>query len=231
MPYLVREVPDALAVYGVDVTRARAQHAAYVAALGETIGLPADPRLPDCCFVEDTVVVAGRRALLTRMGRAERRPETDAVGERLAALGFEVARMEAPATLEGGDVLRVGERVYVGISSRTNRAGADALERFLGRECRTVPVERCLHLKTACTAVGQDTLLLNPAWVDRAHFAGFEIIEADDPNALLVPAGCLVSGDAAVPGAIRLDISEFQRAAGGLTCLSVPLEHNNPESV
>ncbi|MHC4547668.1 MAG: dimethylarginine dimethylaminohydrolase family protein [Planctomycetota bacterium] len=225
--YLLREVAEALAAYGSDVALARAQHAAYAAALPETLTLPADPSLPDGCFVEDTAVLEGERALLTRMGSPARRPESAAVGERLAALGVEVTRMAPPATLDGGDVLRIGDRVYVGLSRRTNRAGIRALEHFLGRTCTPVPVERCLHLKTACTAVAEGTVLLNPAWVDRAPFADLEVIEVEDPNALVTPDVCLVASAATAeraPGPVRLlDISEFEKAGGGLTCLSLPL--------
>jgi dimethylargininase len=224
--YLVRGVSDALASYGSDVARARRQHAAYVEALGETVALPEDPQLADCCFVEDTAVIDADRALITRMGSPARRPECVAVAGFLAEQGLEVTRMAPPATLDGGDVLRVGERVYVGLSSRTNRDGVRALEDFLGRPCTPVPVERCLHLKTACTALDGGTVLLNPAWVDRGPFAGLAVLEADDPNVLVVGGQCLAASAATaaqVPGARLLDISEFQKADGGLTCLSLRL--------
>jgi len=222
--YLVRDVSDALASYGSDVALARRQHAAYRAALGETVVLPEDPRMADCCFVEDTAVVQGDRALIAHMGAPARRPECVAVADFLVEQGYEVTRMGPPATLDGGDVLRVGPRVYVGLSSRTNRAGARVLEEFLGRPCTPVPVERCLHLRTACTALDEETVLLNPAWVDRELFAGLAVVEAADPNVLVVPGTCLVASPAtaaAVPGARLLDISEFQKAKGGLTCLSL----------
>jgi dimethylargininase len=224
--HLVRGVSEALAAYGCDVARARRQHAAYCAALGETVALPADPALADCCFVEDNAVLDGDRALIPRLGAPARRPECVAVARFLAERGYAITRMAPPATLDGGDVLRVGERVYVGLSARTNLAGARALEAFLGRPCTPVPVERCLHLKTACTALDRETVLLNPAWVDRERFAGLTVVEAADPNVLVAGGTRLAASPAtaaAVPGARLLDISEFSKADGGLTCLSLRL--------
>ena len=224
--YLVRGVSDALSSYGCDVALARRQHAAYREALGETVALPDDPRLGDCCFVEDTAVIDVDRALIPRLGSPARRPESVAVAGFLAGQGLAITRMAPPATLDGGDVLRVGGRVYVGLSSRTNISGVRALEEFLGRPCTPVPVARCLHLKTACTALDEETVLLNPAWVDRALFAGLAVLEADDPNVLVAGGVCLAASPATaarVPGARLLGISEFQKADGGLTCLSVRL--------
>jgi dimethylargininase len=224
--WLVRGVSEALASYGADVARARRQHAAYGEALGETVALPDDPHLADCCFVEDTCVIDGDRALIARLGAPARRPECVAVADFLAARGFRLTRMAPPATLDGGDVLRVGERVYVGLSSRTNLSGARALEEWLGKPCRHVPVKRCLHLKTACTALDGETVLLNPAWVDPAPFAGLTIVAADDPNVLVAGDVVLAASPATaarVPGACLLDISEFQKADGGLTCLALRL--------
>ncbi len=224
--WLVRGVSESLAAYGCDVARARRQHAAYCEALGGTVALPADPQLPDCCFVEDTCVIDADRALITHMGAPQRRPECVAVAGFLAEQGYAITNMAPPATLDGGDVLRVGERVFVGLSSRTNRAGVEALEEFLGRSCTPVPVERCLHLKTACTALDEETVLLNPAWVDPTPFHDLTVIEAADPNVLVANDRCLVASEATaalVPGARLLDISEFQKADGGLTCLAVRL--------
>lgn len=214
----MREVADALAMYGSDVDLARKQHRAYAEALGcEIVMLEAEHDLADCCFVEDTVVVDGSRALITRMGFVERRPETLAVEKKLRELGYEIVGMEAPATLEGGDVLRLGDEVFVGLSARTNAAGADALDAFLGRPCTRVPIERCLHLKSAVTEVA-----INPAWVDPAPFAAYGLVESERPSGLRVGDRVLAS-DPNVSGAASVDISEFEQADGGLTCLSVLL--------
>ena len=227
--YLMRQVSDALSAYGSDVALARKQHAAYAAALrdagAEAELLAADPRQADCCFVEDNVIVAGKRALLTWMGREDRRPESDAVAAGLEALGYEIVRMTPPATLEGGDVLAVAGRLFVGRSGRTNAAGVRALEEFAGISCVTVPVERCLHLKTAVTEAAPGLLLVNPAWVDPSAFAGLETRPAAHPNVLRVGNLTLVSSPetaAALPDLETrlLEISEFQKADAGLTCLS-----------
>ncbi|MHC4971933.1 MAG: dimethylarginine dimethylaminohydrolase family protein [Planctomycetota bacterium] len=224
--YLVRGVSDGLASYGCDVARARRQHAAYREALGETVALPEDPLLADCCFVEDTCVIDAGRALITHLGAPARRTECVAVTGFLEERGFEITRMAPPATLDGGDVLRVGEKVYVGLSSRTNISGVRSLEEFLGQTCTPVPVARCLHLKTACTALDGESVVLNPRWVDRTLFAGLTVLEADDPNVLVAGDLRLAASPATaerVPGARLLDISEFQKADGGLTCLSLRL--------
>ena len=223
---LLRDVSEGIAaLYGVDVERARAQHDAFAGALRdagvETTVLPADPALPDGCFVEDTAVVAPGRALITRPGFVARRAETAAVRDALESMGFSTVPVGAPATLEGGDVLRAGGRVFVGLSARTNEAGARALEAFLGAPCTRVRVERCLHLKTACTEIAPGRLAIRRDWVDPAAFRGFELVDADDPNALLVNGRCLVT-DGTLPGA-RLDLSEFAKAKGGLTCLALLL--------
>lgn len=228
---LLREVSDRLSSYGSDAALARRQHRSYAAALHEAgveiTMLPADPALADCCFIEDTAVLDGKRALITRMGFEPRRREVDATRAALAD-EFEIVEMEAPATLDGGDVLRVDDTVYVGVGRRTNAAGFAAVQEFLGRQCVKVRVHDCLHLKTGCTQVAPGTVTLNPDWVE--PLAGLEIVETFDPNVVVVNGACLVSS----PGLERtlqargleahyLDISEFRKADGGLTCLSLLL--------
>ncbi len=216
----MREVSDALASYGVDVQRAREQHAAYCDALEvEVIKIPADPDLGDCCFIEDTAVVENNRALITRMGFPQRRPESDAVRIALGDLGYEIVEMAPPATLDGGDVLRVGNGTFVGLSSRTNEAGVSALEEFLNRSCTRIPVTKCLHLKSATTEYRDGVLLIDPDLLD--PFGGFEFIATKRPNALRMPHRCLVS-DPALEGTF-VDISEFEKADGGLTCSALLL--------
>ncbi len=234
----------------IDVDRAAHQHAAYEAVL-EDLGCAVErvepaPALPDAVFVEDTAVVVPEVAILTRPGAAARRPEVEGVA---AVLGRHrpLRSIESPATLDGGDVLRLGRRVWVGESVRTNQAGAAQLRRILeplGYEVATVPVTGCLHLKTAVTAVGPDTLLLNPHWVD-APFRGLATIEVDprEPygaNALRVDG----SGSAGVRSAVivaaahprtrdrldaagirtaAIDVSELAKAEAGVTCCSILL--------
>src|SRR5579871_6596654 len=145
----------------IDVAKAVEQHRAYEACLRdlgiEVISLPAEPGLPDCMFVEDPAVVLKEVAIMTNMGVESRRKE----GQRLSTV---LARfrplkwMLPPATLEGGDVLRLGSTLYVGVSARTNQAGIDQLAKLLepfGYSVRGVAVRGCLHLKSACCPIGE----------------------------------------------------------------------------
>ena len=181
----------------IDFGRAVAQHHEYeqaLTALGCTLQhLPATPELADAVFVEDSAVVLDEIAVLTRPGAVSRQPEILSTAAALRAYRPTVS-IEAPGTLDGGDVFRVGRTVYVGSTGRTNAAGIVQLERHLaplGYTIRALPVTGCLHLKTAVTPVAPDTLLFNPRFVDRAHFDGLKLIEVDpaEPfagNALLV---------------------------------------------
>ena len=153
----------------IDLDRAVAQHAAYAVLLRslglEVIELPADPALPDCCFVEDVAVVLDEVALLTMPGASSRRGEIAAVEEALARFR-PLERTPLPATLEGGDVLRVGRRLFVGRSPRTNEAGIARLAAVaepLGYRVLPVTVTGCLHLKSAVTALDDERVLANPA--------------------------------------------------------------------
>lgn len=228
----------------IDVQRARTQHAAYVSALCDhecrVITLPGADDLPDSVFVEDTAVVLDEIAIITRPGAPSRRAEVAAVAAELARHRT-VTRMQPPATLDAGDVLRIGRTLFVGASSRTGSDGIAALrsaaEPF---GYRTVPVALtgCLHLKTAATAIAADRLLVNPRWVDSGAFGNVQCIEvaAHEPfagNALLVgdhviypaafPATCerLLSAGIAVH---TVDVSELAKAEGGVTCCSIIFE-------
>jgi dimethylargininase len=225
----------------IDLERARAQHAAYaelLRALGlQVLELPADPAFPDCCFVEDTAVVLDELALLTRPGAPSRRGELPAVEAALRPY----RRLETtpePATLEGGDVLRVGRTLLVGRSARTNSAGAARLAAVavpLGYRVVEVGVTGCLHLKSAVTALDHRRLLVNRAWLDTAPLADFELVDvaANEPlaaNVLHVEG--LVIAHAGFPRTTgrleelgysvrRLDVSEFLKAEAALTCKSL----------
>lgn len=223
----------------IDVALARAQHAAYVAALG-ALGvavtvLPADEALPDCTFVEDTAVVAGGTALVTRPGAPSRRAEVTAVAAALA--GLDVHVMEAPATLDGGDVLRAGRTFFVGLSARTNRAGADRLAAAFP-DHRVIALEvppSVLHLKSACSPLGDEAILLAEGSLDPHLFRGVDIVstpEAHAANAVAVGNGVVVAAGA--PGTrallerrglrvIEVDTGEMRKADGALTCLSILL--------
>jgi len=233
-----------LAREAIDLDRARAQHRALEQAL-ETLGcvierLPAQPDLPDSVFVEDTVVVLDEVAVVTRPGAASRRAETASVAHALARHRPLVA-IEAPGTLDGGDVMRLGRRVFVGRSSRTNEAGTLALRSALGGfgySVTAAPVAGCLHLKSAITEVASETVLLNPEWVDAALFPGVTVIEVDpdEPyaanaqrvgDALVFPTAFPRTGERLRRAGLRVvtvDLSELAKAEGAVTCCSVVFE-------
>jgi dimethylargininase len=229
----------------IDFAALERQHAGYRAALAEAgaevVTLDAIDVLPDSVFVEDAAVVLDGLAVLTRPGAVSREAEPAAIASALAAWR-PLQRIEAPGTLDGGDVLRIGHRLFVGLTTRTNRDGIEqlaALVRPHGYEVIAVDTSGSLHLRTACTALDDDTLLLNPAWIDPAAFADFRIlaVDGDEPFA----ANVLSIGDARIVNAalprtrarveafcasaglrtIATDISEFGKAEAGLTCLSL----------
>jgi len=233
----------------IDVGLAQRQHAAYEALLAE-LGcevehLPAEPALPDSVFVEDAAVVVDELAVVTRPGAESRRGETVSVAAALAR-HRPLARIEAPATLDGGDVLRLGKLVFVGLSARTNREGVEQLAALLAPFGYTVvglPLDGCLHLKTAVTAVSDGTVIINREWIAGAAFADYEQIEVDasEPfaaNVLRIAAGDGGRDTVVLPAAFprtaeRLaarglqvrtaDVSEMAKAEGGVTCCSILL--------
>jgi dimethylargininase len=246
---LTRAVPDSiercqlthLARSPIDLARARRQHAAYEAAL-QTLGCVVERvagamGLPDSVFVEDTAVVLDELAVITRPGAPSRRGEMEAVADSLAPYRT-VLRIEDPATMDGGDVLQMGRRVFVGVGTRTNRDGVAAFRdavQPLGYVVIPVEVQRCLHLKSAVTAVSDDAVLLNPACVDPQVFLDYEQIEVDprEPYAAnVLRIGSTVICPASAPLTITrlearglrvlpLDVSELAKAEAGLTCCSV----------
>jgi dimethylargininase len=225
----------------IDVDRARSQHQAYQDALRgagiQVVELPADPRLPDGVFVEDTAVVLDELAVVTSPAPVSRRGDWPAVQAALQPFR-NLVRLPPAALLEGGDVLRVGRTLYVGQGGRTTTAGLQALEeivRPLGYAVVPVRLGGCLHLKSACCALDAETLLVNRGWLDPAAFSGLRLVEvpADEPagaNVLPLPGATLVS--AACPRtaevvralghpAVTLDVSELHKAEAGLTCMSL----------
>jgi dimethylargininase len=227
----------------IDPDRARAQHAAYRAALAdlvELVVLPADGELPDACFVDDCAVVLGGQALLTRPGAPSRAAEPGRLAGALAGLVDTLQRMTAPATLDGGDVLRLGRTLVVGRSERTDQDGIAQLARFAeaagGRvEVAAVP-PGTLHLQSAVTALADDAvvgtaeLLEQPPLRRVAHKVVVPPEEAAACNLLavgstaLLPAGCprTAAAVAALGFEVRqVDLGEFHKADGGMTCLSL----------
>jgi dimethylargininase len=228
----------------IEVSRAADQHLAYekqLEALGcEVRSLPAEAELPDSVFVEDAAVVFDELAFLARPGAESRRAEVESIAEALLPYR-KLARIEPPGTLDGGDVLQVGKRVFVGLSRRTNRAAIEQMRALLpvyGYAVESVPVERCLHLKSAVTQVGEGTLLINPAWLDAVAFADLEFIEVDPAEPYAANA-LLVKGVVVYPaayertrkrleergiGVVSVEVSELAKAEGGVTCCSLLLK-------
>ena len=223
----------------VDVTLARAQHAAYAKALrdsGWVIGQapPADD-CPDSVFIEDAVVICEDLAVLTRPGALARRPEVAGVARAVVELGLRTATIEEPGTLEGGDVLQVGRTVYVGRGERTNGDGIRQLRSLLaplGRTVIAVPLENVLHLKSAVTALPDGTFLLLPGLVPAELFPAVRPVTEEGGCHVVPLGGDLVMIAASAPRTARMldglgftpvvvDISEFEKLEGCVTCLSV----------
>lgn len=225
----------------IDIARAVEQHRRYEECLAElgarVISLPAEPELPDSVFVEDPAVVVDEIAVITRLGAESRRAEATSLAEALAP--FRTLRhIEAPGTLEGGDVIRVGQALFVGLSHRTNQEGIEQLTGFVrpfGYSVTAVPVTGCLHLKSACCSLGDGAMLINRAWADTAAFRDCRLIDVavEEPwaaNVLRLDGTVLCS--AAFPKTREileregfcpraLDISEMAKAEGALTCSSL----------
>lgn len=227
----------------IDVERAVLQHQAYVSCLeslgARVVALPPEPELPDAAFVEDAAVVLDEVIVIARPGAESRRPEVPSVAAALARFGFHVA-IAAPGTLDGGDVLRIHRTLFVGQSRRTNAAGIAQLGELAapyGYEVRPVAVRNCLHLKSACSYAGGDTVLISRAHVDPEPFQGIHLL--DVPALEPFGANTTLMGDVIVMAAgfpdtaellrrggreVRaVEVSEFRKAEGGVSCLSVPI--------
>lgn len=228
----------------IDVRAAETQHRDYEGAL-ERAGcrieaIVASPGLPDSVFVEDAAVVFDEIAIVTRPGAESRRAETADVAQVLAPYRT-LYRLAAPATLDGGDVLRVGKDVFVGRSQRTNTAGFEQFRdvlKPLGYRVRRVAVQGCLHLKSAITDLDGRRLLANRSYIDETEFAAYELIDVDSrepdaANALRVGTHVIYSAHqprtrdrivAAGLDVLEVDASEIAKAEGGVTCCSLIVE-------
>ena len=248
---LVREVSPQLAECelthlerdAIDAQRAMRQHRGYTQAL-QALGcslewLPPLPQCPDSVFVEDTAVVLAEVAVVTRPGAASRRGETPTVAEALQQ-HTRVSAIAEPGCLDGGDVLHIARTLHVGASLRTNEAGIDQLARLLaphGYRVEKVPLTGCLHLKSACSLIPPDVLLVNPGWVDPTTFGPLRVIAVDErePQAAnTLTIGCTTLVSAAYPHTRRrleaagvrtqaIEVTELHKAEGGLSCMSVLL--------
>jgi dimethylargininase len=230
-----------LARQAIDVEKACSQHQAFedvLTSLGCRVRrLPAEPGLPDSVFIEDTAVVLDELAVVTRPGASSRRKETESVAEALKR-HRPLFRIEAPGTLDGGDVLQFGKTLYVGQTGRTNTPGIKQLASLASPydyQVEAVRVEGCLHLKSAVSSLGEGRLLVNRDWVDTGPFKAEEYIDVDplEPfgaNALLVggtlvyPANYPRTQRRLEAGGIpvrTVDMSELQKAEGGVTCCAL----------
>ncbi len=230
----------------IDMDLARAQHEGYVRALKslgcgcEVVELPAEPDLPDSVFVEDTAFILPEVAIITRPGADSRKPETESIARTLAPFK-KLVHLKEPATLDGGDVLVVGKKIFVGLSTRSNQAAIDQLNTLLadfGYTVTGVHLHDCLHLKTAVSRLDDQTLLINKAWLDAHHFENYHLIEVapEEPFA----ANCLPVGDSIIyPAAfpktcarleaagykvLTVDVTELAKAEGAVTCCSLILQ-------
>ena len=225
----------------IDSERARNEHRSYVQAL-EALGCEVEwlrplPEHADGVFVEDTAVVLPELAVIARPGAASRRGETETVSAALER-HRRLSRLTAPACLEGGDVLRIGRTLFVGVSGRTNAAGVEQLRQALaphGYGVQPLAVRSCLHLKSACSFIDPDTVLVNPDWVEAAAFGAARVITVDpsEPygaNTLTIAGTTLVS--TAFPHTtqrlravgvrcLALEVRELHKAESALTCMSL----------
>lgn len=200
--------------------------------------IPAQTDCPDCCFIEDTALVLDELAVITRPGSETRRREVEGVIPNIHKYRKEIAAIEPPATLEGGDVLRVGRKLFVGATERTNSGGIEALRGFVtpyGYTVHSVNVPGALHLKSGCTALDEHTILAEPSRLDLSPFSEFDVIDVPPEewmaaNILLVhQTVCMHSGFAKTQSLLQrrgfdvrtVDISEFLKAEAGLTCMSL----------
>lgn len=234
----------------IDVGRAVAQHVAYCEALASlgcrVVELPALPAHPDAVFVEDTVLVLDEVAVLTRPGAASRRGEVASMAEAVSRFR-PVRAIESPGCIDGGDILRIGRTLYVGASSRSDADGIAQLRNLVapfGYAVTAVPLQGCLHLKSAITQVDEDTVLVQPAWLDAAQFAHLRQIEVAPEemhaaNALRIGTRIVCPDNvprtrerlvAAGLDVVTVDVSELQKAEGAVTCCSVVFPAPDPDA-
>ncbi|QIR76377.1 dimethylargininase [Sulfurospirillum diekertiae] len=226
----------------ISIEKANEQHQQYCTMLercgAKVIVLENNVAYPDSVFVEDPIIVFDEVAVLTSMGVESRRAES-AYMEKIFLKYRKIERIALPAKIEGGDVLKVGKKIFVGESARTNMEGIQALEAIIkpfGYAVISVKVTGCLHLKTGVTALDDQTILINANWVDADAFEGFSKVEVPDDEpfgANVLQIGDIVCMNEAFPKTMMLvkslgykvdsaNISEFVKAEAGLTCMSVP---------
>ena len=225
----------------IDFALAQRQHRCYGQALqGQGVNvmtLPSDHSFPDSVFVEDNAIIFDEAAVLTSMGVVSRRGEPNLMKSVLSEYR-PIVQVSPPAMIEGGDVIRLGKALFVGRSRRTNQAGIEILREIAkpwGYKVYPIEVNGCLHLKTACSPLNHDTFLVNPLWINiealqRYHVLSVSEIEPFAANVLSVEHRVLASAshprtnemiEALGYDVTALNISEFMKAEGGVTCLSL----------
>ena len=241
-PHLADGLLTHIARVPVDLDLALRQWEGYVATLAaegwETLEVPPADDCPDAAFVEDTVVVYSDVAVISRPGADARKPETAGTEETLAGLGYRIERIRAPGTLDGGDVLKHGGTVWVGLGGRTNRSGMEQLAALLtplGATVVGVPVSRVLHLKSAVTALPDGTVVgFEPLVDDPVTWDTFLPVPEEAGSHVVLLGGETVLMSTSAPQTEELfesrglrvvatDISEFEKLEGCVTCLSVRL--------
>jgi dimethylargininase len=225
----------------IDFGLAQQQHRDYQSALSslgcEVVVVPAPPGLADSVFIEDTALVLDDIAVMLRPGVASRQPEVAGVAEVLQQYK-PLKAIEPPGTIDGGDLLRVGNRIFAGLSTRSNQSGIQQLRDIVsdfGMTVETVETTKCLHLKSAVSEVAPGTLLINTDWISSSAFKDFELIPADKEEThaanalrigknLIYPSSFPRTMDALVNRGIDVlpvDLTELQKAEGAVTCCSL----------
>jgi dimethylargininase len=223
----------------IDVAKAMEQHRAYCSVLAEmgarVLSLPPDPAYPDGVFVEDPAIVLDEIAVICRPGAESRRGEAESLAKAIQPFR-DLRWIREPATLEGGDVTRIGRDLFVGLSTRTNREGVAQLAEIAGPfGYRVVPVEvhGCLHLKSACCSIGDSAVLINREWIDASAFAKYRMVDVAEEwaadvlrmgDTVLMPEGFPRTRERLEQCGFRtraIDVSELQKAEAGATCMSL----------
>ncbi len=228
----------------IDVERARGQHAQYRSALAglglAILSLPEEPELADSVFVEDTALVLDECAIITRPGADSRKAETESIARVLEPYR-KLFRILPPARVDGGDILCIGNDIYIGLSTRSDTNAIEQIQDFVqpfGYSVHAVQVTGCLHLKSAVTQVAAEAVLINPAWVNKDHFRLMKCLEVDpsEPyaaNAVLVGQTIIYPTafpktqtrlNAASIAMVNVDADELAKAEGAVTCCSLILK-------
>ncbi|MBA1336921.1 MAG: NG,NG-dimethylarginine dimethylaminohydrolase 1 [Firmicutes bacterium] len=225
-----------------DYEKALKQHDNYVEALKQcgvnVTVLEADEKYPDSCFVEDTALLTKKCAVITNPGAGSRKGEEKEIHEVLKGFYDNIEVIKEPGTIEGGDIMMVGDHFYIGLSARTNKEGAEQMIEYLqkyGYTGSTVPFEKFLHLKTGVSYLEHNNLLATGEFIDHPMFKDFNIIEISEEESyaanciwvndyVLVPKGFDEAKNAIAEAGYRIievDVSEFRKLDGGLSCLSL----------